>query len=275
MSLQETFCLHGLNLGSGAVMGFLLAANGLLVLCITINIFQMYYGDDWEALFEINRIEFVQSKSFLHHDIQPDNFLMGLGRRANQRSAIQAFLRGSSVVVSAPTSAGKTLIAEVAAVATVARGKRLFYTTPLKALSNQKFRELCPLVKFVTKCIHQHKYSNEQQLSKGDCGNVTTDDNEDVTQVIAPEKDSIIAPQSTPPGNDLNIAVESGSSLIDYIGPLTSDEIDSNKRWSYRDPNGNIHGLFSLAQLRSGNIIFLAIFRFGFIMATLKKLFYS
>ncbi|KAI7731826.1 hypothetical protein M8C21_028779, partial [Ambrosia artemisiifolia] len=58
-----------------------------------------------------------------------------------QRLAIQAFLRGSSVVVSAPTSAGKTLIAEAAAVATVARGKRLFYTTPLKALSNQKFRD--------------------------------------------------------------------------------------------------------------------------------------
>ncbi|GKA64353.1 zinc finger CCCH domain-containing protein 19 [Tanacetum coccineum] len=88
-------------------------------------------------------------------------------------------------------------------------------------------------------------------LPKSYCGNVTTDDNEDVTQVIAPEKDSIIAPPSTPPGNDLNIAVESGSSWIDYIGPLTSDEIDSDKRWSYRDPNGNIHGLFSLAQLRS------------------------
>lgn len=58
-----------------------------------------------------------------------------------QRLAIQAFLRGSSVVVSAPTSSGKTLIAESAAVATVAKGRRLFYTTPLKALSNQKFRE--------------------------------------------------------------------------------------------------------------------------------------
>lgn len=58
-----------------------------------------------------------------------------------QKLAIQAFMRGSSVVVSAPTSSGKTLIAEAAAVATVARGKRIFYTTPLKALSNQKFRE--------------------------------------------------------------------------------------------------------------------------------------
>ncbi|XP_042399064.1 DExH-box ATP-dependent RNA helicase DExH15 chloroplastic-like [Zingiber officinale] len=58
-----------------------------------------------------------------------------------QRLAIQAFLRGSSVVVSAPTSSGKTLIAEAAAVATICRGRRLFYTTPLKALSNQKFRD--------------------------------------------------------------------------------------------------------------------------------------
>lgn len=37
---------------SGAVMGFLLAANGLLVLCIVINLFKLYSGDDWEVLFE-------------------------------------------------------------------------------------------------------------------------------------------------------------------------------------------------------------------------------
>jgi len=37
---------------SGAVMGFLLAANGLLVLYIAINLFKIYYGDDWEGLFE-------------------------------------------------------------------------------------------------------------------------------------------------------------------------------------------------------------------------------
>uniref|UniRef100_A0A2N9HGA2 H(+)-exporting diphosphatase n=1 Tax=Fagus sylvatica TaxID=28930 RepID=A0A2N9HGA2_FAGSY len=37
---------------SGAVMGFLLAANGLLFLYIAINLFKLYYGDDWEGLFE-------------------------------------------------------------------------------------------------------------------------------------------------------------------------------------------------------------------------------
>lgn len=37
---------------SGAVMGFLLAANGLLVLYIIINLFKIYYGDDWSGLFE-------------------------------------------------------------------------------------------------------------------------------------------------------------------------------------------------------------------------------
>ncbi|GJM87157.1 hypothetical protein PR202_ga03083 [Eleusine coracana subsp. coracana] len=37
---------------SGAVMGFLLASNGLLVLYIAINLFKLYFGDDWEGLFE-------------------------------------------------------------------------------------------------------------------------------------------------------------------------------------------------------------------------------
>ncbi|KAL0462310.1 UNVERIFIED_CONTAM: Pyrophosphate-energized vacuolar membrane proton pump [Sesamum latifolium] len=37
---------------SGAVMGFLLAANGLLVLYIAINLFKLYYGSDWEGIFE-------------------------------------------------------------------------------------------------------------------------------------------------------------------------------------------------------------------------------
>jgi superfamily II RNA helicase len=45
------------------------------------------------------------------------------------------------VIVSAPTGAGKTLVAEFAIHAALARGRRIAYTTPLKALSNQKFAD--------------------------------------------------------------------------------------------------------------------------------------
>jgi len=59
-----------------------------------------------------------------------------------QREAADGFIEGASVVVCAPTGAGKTAIAEVAAIACLSRGQRVIYTTPLKALSNQKVAEL-------------------------------------------------------------------------------------------------------------------------------------
>ncbi|MFN9675328.1 MAG: DEAD/DEAH box helicase, partial [Microcystis sp.] len=58
-----------------------------------------------------------------------------------QQSAIAALAAGKSVVVCAPTGSGKTLIGEYAIYRALERGKRVFYTTPLKALSNQKFRD--------------------------------------------------------------------------------------------------------------------------------------
>lgn len=58
-----------------------------------------------------------------------------------QKQAIAALERGKSVVVCAPTGSGKTLIGEYAIYRALARKKRVFYTTPLKALSNQKLRD--------------------------------------------------------------------------------------------------------------------------------------
>ncbi|MBF2063987.1 MAG: RNA helicase [Calothrix sp. C42_A2020_038] len=58
-----------------------------------------------------------------------------------QLDAIASLNAGRSVVVCAPTGSGKTLVGEYAIYRALARGKRVFYTTPLKALSNQKLRD--------------------------------------------------------------------------------------------------------------------------------------
>jgi ATP-dependent RNA helicase HelY len=60
-----------------------------------------------------------------------------------QIEAILAILEGSSVIVSAPTGAGKTLVAEFAIHDAMAAKRRVAYTTPLKALSNQKYADFC------------------------------------------------------------------------------------------------------------------------------------
>ncbi|MEO0310128.1 MAG: DEAD/DEAH box helicase, partial [Gloeomargarita sp. DG02_3_bins_56] len=58
-----------------------------------------------------------------------------------QLQAMAALAQGRSVVVCAPTGSGKTLVAEYAIHRALYQGERVFYTTPLKALSNQKFRD--------------------------------------------------------------------------------------------------------------------------------------
>ncbi|MDZ8105984.1 MAG: RNA helicase [Nostoc sp. DedQUE12a] len=58
-----------------------------------------------------------------------------------QKDAIASLNAGRSVVVCAPTGSGKTLVGEYAIYRALSRGKRVFYTTPLKALSNQKLRD--------------------------------------------------------------------------------------------------------------------------------------
>ena len=58
-----------------------------------------------------------------------------------QISACHAVEDGKGVLVAAPTGAGKTVVGEFAAYHALQAGKKCFYTTPIKALSNQKYTE--------------------------------------------------------------------------------------------------------------------------------------
>ena len=58
-----------------------------------------------------------------------------------QEEAIESIENDHSVIVAAPTGAGKTLIAEYAVEKCVKEEKRIIYTAPIKALSNQKYRD--------------------------------------------------------------------------------------------------------------------------------------
>lgn len=58
-----------------------------------------------------------------------------------QKEAILCIENNQSVLVSAHTSAGKTVVAEYAVARSLAAKQRVIYTTPIKALSNQKYRE--------------------------------------------------------------------------------------------------------------------------------------
>ena len=74
------------------------------------------------------RLRFLDELGF-----EPDQF---------QVEAFDAVDQGHHVVVAAPTGAGKTLVAGYAVQLGIGAGERVFYTTPIKALSNQKYHDL-------------------------------------------------------------------------------------------------------------------------------------
>ena len=81
-----------------------------------------------DGLYSLVDAAFIDSLGFA-----PDHF---------QLKSFEAIDEGRHVVVAAPTGAGKTLVASYAVHRAISRGDRVFYTTPIKALSNQKFTEL-------------------------------------------------------------------------------------------------------------------------------------
>ena len=58
-----------------------------------------------------------------------------------QQTAVTSLLRGLNVLVTAPTGSGKTLIAEKGVEKYINDGLKVIYTTPIKALSNQKYHD--------------------------------------------------------------------------------------------------------------------------------------
>ncbi|KAJ8678007.1 hypothetical protein QAD02_013794, partial [Eretmocerus hayati] len=77
-------------------------------------------------------LEYVNAKSAKTYKFVLDPF---------QNEAISCIENNQSVLVSAHTSAGKTVVAEYAIACSLRDKQRVIYTTPIKALSNQKYRE--------------------------------------------------------------------------------------------------------------------------------------
>ncbi|WP_288767455.1 DEAD/DEAH box helicase, partial [uncultured Varibaculum sp.] len=99
-------------------------------------------ANDWESLsaaeklatFKRNQLAGEAGSFASRFDFPFDDF---------QQRALAALEGEKSVLVAAPTGSGKTLVGEFALFLALKRGVRAFYTTPIKALSNQKFRDFC------------------------------------------------------------------------------------------------------------------------------------
>ena len=101
------------------------------------QMFQVYFGRDLvtaKTVYFPRDFETTLRENYfqLPAGCSPDSFQIDAGK---------ALLEGRDVLVEAPTGTGKTAIAHYAATKNMAEGKTTFYTTPLKALSNQKLNE--------------------------------------------------------------------------------------------------------------------------------------
>jgi superfamily II RNA helicase len=83
-----------------------------------------------------------------HSDLLLDRFLDYVSSKKialypAQEEAILALLEGNNVILNTPTGSGKSLVALALHFQSLAQGRRSFYTCPIKALVNEKFRDLC------------------------------------------------------------------------------------------------------------------------------------
>ena len=119
--------------------------------------------------------------------LTPDDF---------QVQAFELLESGSSVLVAAPTSAGKTLVAEYGIHQVLLEGKTVIYTTPIKALSNQKFKDL------------------GRWLGKGRVGLLTGDN------AVRPDAEVVVMTTEV-----LRNMIYGGSPRLDQLGLVVLDEV--------------------------------------------------
>ena len=81
-----------------------------------------------------------------------------------QQHAIAAISRDENVLVTAKTGSGKTLVGEYQIAHSLAKGGRVFYTTPIKSLSNQKFHDLKAMFPSVGIMTGDLKYCPDAQV---------------------------------------------------------------------------------------------------------------
>lgn len=115
-----------------------------------------------------------------------------------QREAMETIAQGHSVVVCAPTGSGKTIVAEYAAMRALAEGRKIFYTTPLKALSNQKFHDF------------------KRQFGEANVGLLTGD--------ISVNRDARILVMTTEIFRNMLYGSREDSTLLGYLGYVVLDE---------------------------------------------------
>ena len=158
-----------------------------------------------------------------------------------QLEAIGELAAGHSVLVAAPTGTGKTMVAEYAIWLAQQRNQRVIYTTPLKALSNQKYRDLGILygldaVGLVTGDIVEHSRASivimttevyrNMLLEEGADRFVDSADSNDTTNIV----DAIESSDGTNNLAGLDIATGSTStgnrqSLLANVGFVVFDEL--------------------------------------------------
>lgn len=81
-----------------------------------------------------------------------------------QKHAVKAIHKGENVLVTAKTGSGKTMVGEYLIHHCLKQGKRIFYTTPIKSLSNQKFHDLKQMFPSVGIMTGDIKYRPDAQV---------------------------------------------------------------------------------------------------------------